>query len=204
MTEIIVLHGAPGSGKTTLAQKFTEMHPNDVSHISIGNHLRMIRTREVESNFKENIDAQADALAQSEPLDHQVVTSVVFEFIQQCPSMATVLIDGFPRFVEQLPLFWQSIELGNHLCLGLILLNITESTCISRLTNRGARRGEREVNTDFAQWRFQEYEKQTFPTIATLGAIAKLIEINAEQLQEEVWTDFNQSMLNLINTSAQI
>lgn len=203
MSEIVILHGAPGSGKTTHAEKFVKQYPDRVFHISIGNHLRSIRLGKTTSRFKKDIEKQADLLSQSIALNHEVVNGVVFEFIEQCPSLATVLIDGFPRFLEQLPFFYKSIESQNHLYLGLVLLRISAQTSLFRLTHRGTRPGEKEVEESFAKWRFEEYQKKILPTIAALTTEKKLIEIDADQAEDDVWNAFNQTVSSLIFKKVQ-
>lgn len=193
MSNIIVLHGTPGSGKTTHASKFKELYSPEVEHISIGNRLRSIRLGEVQSKFKRDIDKQAETLAQSAPLNHEIVNGVVFEFIEQCPSIASILVDGYPRFLDQLPLFFASMSEQNNTYLGIINLFISRSTCVDRLTGRGKRPGEKHVTEDFALWRFNEYQTHTIPTIAQLGTNVRTININAEPSLEVVWATFHDS-----------
>ncbi len=107
-------------------------------------------------------------------------------------------MDGYPRFVDQLQYFFRSLELEDHLLLGVLLLSISEDTSISRLTKRGARAGERSVDESFASLRFNEYLDNTLPTIALLGINSELVEINAELSEEEVWDVFYQATSNLI------
>lgn len=199
MTKIVVLHGTPGSGKTTHASKFKELYPTEIEHISIGDRLRSIRSGEANSAFKQDIDRQAETLAQSAPLDHEIVNGVIFEFIKECPSIACVLIDGYPRFIEQLPSFFKSLDLENSSYLGIISLFISEATCINRLTNRGCRPGEKQVDKDFALWRFDEYQTHTVPTIAQLRINTSTININAEPAVNVVWTTFHDNARQLIH-----
>ncbi len=198
MSKIVVVHGTPGSGKTTHAHRLKEHWSQGLEHISIGNQLRSIRMGEVDSHFKKDIDHQADVLAQSAPLNHEVVNGVIFEFIENCPSAGYVLIDGYPRFLDQLPLFYNSLTLGGHGYIGLIHLQISLETCISRLTkSRGTRSGEKDVDEDFATWRFNEYQDHTIPTIALLGRNVPIISIDAEPPMDKVWEMFFREMQSL-------
>ncbi len=197
MPETIVVHGAPGSGKTTHGEKLAQLEPEKVFHVSIGNRLRSILLGEVDSQFKTEIDRQAAILAESKPLEHEVVNGVIFEFIDQCPTSSVVLVDGYPRFIEQLGLFFDSIKLGEHLHLGTIFLNISKQISLERLLNRGARDGEKQVEEGFASWRFDEYQNKTIPTIALLGELGKLIEVNAEQTVDDVWQNFYDAVDSL-------
>lgn len=198
MSNIIVLHGTPGSGKTTHASKFKELYSGGVEHISIGNRLRSIRLGEVKSRYKRDIDKQAETLAQSAPLNHEIVNGVVFEFVEQCPSMISIFVDGYPRFLDQLPLFFESMSQQSNNYLGIISLFISESTCVDRLTGRGKRPGEKQVTDEFALWRFNEYQTHTVPTIARLSDSTTAININAEPPIDVVWANFHDSAQRLI------
>jgi len=200
MSNIIVLHGTPGSGKTTHASKFKELYPTEVEHISIGNRLRSIQSGGVKSRFKSNIDKQAETLAQSAPINHEIVNGVIFEFIEQCPSIASILVDGYPRFLDQLPLFFKSMDIQKNNYLGIINLFISKSTCVERLTGRGKRPGEKNVTEDFALWRFNEYQTHTIPTIAQLGTNSNMIDIDAEPSIDVVWAAFFNSAQQLFFT----
>lgn len=197
MSNIILLHGTPGSGKTTHASKFKELYFPEIEHISIGNRLRSIRLGEIPSRFKQDIDIQAETLAQSAPLNHEIVNGVVFEFIEQCPSIASIFVDGYPRFLDQLPLFFASMGDQSNTYLGIIKLFISQATCVDRLTGRAKRPGEKSVTEEFALWRFNEYQTHTIPTIARLGTNVSMINIDAEPPLDVVWATFHDRALQL-------
>lgn len=202
MSKIVVVHGTPGSGKTTHASKFKETYPNSVEHISIGNRLRDIKLGIIKSTFKRDVDQQAETLAQSAPLKHEVVNGVVFEFIQECPSTTIVFVDGYPRFLEQLPLFFESLKSTNNEYIGIINLFISKDTCVERLTKRGTRGGEKQVDPSFAIWRFNEYHTHTVPTIVKLRENSSTSNVNAEYSLPVVWENFHSVAYQLIfNTS---
>lgn len=201
MSKIVILHGTPGSGKTTHARRLKELWPAELEHISIGDHLRSIRNGKVVSKYKEDIDAQTELLAQSAPLNHEIVNGVVFEFIAQCPTVGYVLLDGFPRFIEQLPLFYDSMTSEHHDYLGIIHLRISQTTCVSRLMHRGTRSGEKAVDKDFATWRFNEYQNNFLPAIALLGMNTTAVNIDAEPPIDVVWKTFYSRMYDFVFNS---
>jgi adenylate kinase family enzyme len=190
MAEILVIHGTPGAGKTTHALRLQAEYPDDVDHVSVGNRLRAILTDSEESAYKQEIDRHAKVLARSEPLPHDVVNEVMFEFINKCPVAAVVLVDGYPRFVEQFDYFYRSMDQGRHILKGVMHLRASEETSIARLNSRGQRKGERDVDANFAAWRYNEYASLTLPTIVMLGQLGKLVEIDAEPQLEQVWSEF--------------
>lgn len=197
MSKIAIIHGTPGSGKTTHCGKFKELCP-EVEHLSIGDQLRAIKTGKVSSHYQEKILKQQEILAKSAPLDHEVVNGVVFEFIRQCPAIRFFLIDGYPRFIDQLSIFYKSLEGGGHHCVGVIHLEVSAETSLSRLTGRGERPGEEKVTEEFALWRYQEYQTYTIPTIATLNKSYPVVKIDAEPNMTLVWSAFSNCLQNFL------
>lgn len=58
-TNIVLLQGYPGSGKSTIAEKLSNAIFNGqysaISHFSIGSHLRKIANGTVDSRFKKDV-----------------------------------------------------------------------------------------------------------------------------------------------------
>lgn len=102
MSEIVVVHGYVGSGKSTQCSRLASDGLNEVTvqHISAGNRLRGIRIGSESSGFSRYINAP-DAPS---PLPDWVVEGTIFEAISN-DNNSLALVDGYPRLLRLLNLF---------------------------------------------------------------------------------------------------
>lgn len=190
MSDIIIVHGAPGAGKSTLSRKFAQFTSGNrlIFHISSGERLRAIRTGEYTSRYSQEVnDPSAPA-----PLDHRLVTRVVFEDVPLNLPNSLVLIDGYPSFPEAVNPFLEAVNEGDHRLLGCLNLIISEETSMNRLAGRGARRGERitGITSEVVGKRYGEYLTYTAETIGLLKEGFPVINIDAEPNEQIVWSSF--------------
>lgn len=97
MAKIIVVHGEPGSGKSTQSKRLADLSTPElkIAHISAGESIRAIRTGEVESKYTPN---QINHPDMDEDVKHKVVNDIMFEFINREGAETVVLVDGYPRY----------------------------------------------------------------------------------------------------------
>lgn len=198
MSDIIVVHGCPGAGKSTHAKRLAEARSGSpgIYHISAGERLRAIRTSSYNSRYRAQVnDPNAPA-----PLNHLLVTKVVFEDIALCPPCSLVLVDGFPRLPEAVTPFLEAIREGNHKLLGCLYLEVSQDTSMRRMAIRGPRGGERYQGStlEIAAIRYQEFITATKEAIRLLGELAPVIQINAESNEQGVWELFEKAVSRLV------
>lgn len=193
MAEIVVVHGTPGSGKSTQSQRLAESQIEDLQifHLSVGNRIRGVRTGSIRSAFSPNQKSG------SETLDHHGINNIVFEYVSECPSSSIVLVDGYPRFVEAVGLFINRIQNNNHRLLGCLNLTISDQTCVTRLTSRGTRLGERALTPEFIQDRLNVHHAFTLPAVNALSELTSVLNVDAEPVMLTVWINFLQAFLKL-------
>lgn len=196
MAEIIVIHGPPGSGKSVHSERLANegLRGRVVEHVSAGNRLRSIRTGEIVSAYRDVVNPAPGTRVL---LDHNIMTGVIFEYVNQMPSTAIVLVDGYPRFVEAIPGFKETAEKEGHALLGCINLNISKRVSLDRVLGRGTRVGEINVSSELVKKRYQEHLDYTVPTVRELKKIVEVVSVDAESDMGEVWGQFYQAVLKL-------
>lgn len=124
--DLTVLLGAPGSGKGTQAKRLTESHR--VIHLSTGEMLRSA----MKSGTKVGHLARA-YVDRGELVPDDVMNDAVHEALLPLPSDANVVLDGYPRTLDQA----QSIDKKKEFRVDLaISFKVPNDVLIERLTGR--------------------------------------------------------------------
>lgn len=127
--EAIILLGAPGAGKGTLAEKIKAS--TDYIHVSTGDMLRMA----IRNKTKTGLLAKG-FMDRGELVPDEVIVGIIRDRLSSEGADAKFMFDGFPRTLEQA----QSLdallaELGGSLT-DVILLDIDPEVVVNRLTGR--------------------------------------------------------------------
>ncbi|RZD24263.1 adenylate kinase [Campylobacter jejuni] len=135
MKELFLIIGAPGSGKTTDASLIAQTDATNITHYSTGDLLRA----EVASGSElgKTIDSFISK-GNLVPLD--VVVNTIVCALKAAPTK-TIIIDGYPRSVEQMMEFDKVLSEQNEICLkGVIEVRVSEEVAKERVLgrNRGA------------------------------------------------------------------
>lgn len=85
--------GAPGAGKGTLCKRLAQEH--GLTHISVGDFLRQV-TADADAD-----DFIRDYVERGEPLPTDRLMPLLQARLRDCVSGRAVLLDGFPRRLEQ-------------------------------------------------------------------------------------------------------
>lgn len=194
MSEIIVVHGPPGSGKSTQSERlaYNGLKDKDILHVSAGKRVRDVRAGRAASEFSDSI---RDPSAPS-PTSDAVLRGLVFELINHQGDDTLALVDGYPRHEDTVGSFLDAIERRRHRLLGSICLEVSSSASLQRILARGGRNGERVIGStleEFAARRYQAYQQH----MKALGAKALVERIDADQPFETVGTAFRHAVSRL-------
>jgi adenylate kinase family enzyme len=103
------------------------------------------------------------------------------------------LIDGFPRNVENDDV-WRKMMEEDADVKGLIYMKCGEGTMEQRILERAKTSGRPDDNIETLKKRFKVYDNETKPIIEKYQNLNHVIEINAEQLPEAVYSDLRKSL----------
>ena len=187
MKKLFLIIGAPGSGKTTDASIIAEKNDNIV-HYSTGDMLR----EEVSSGSElgKTIESfiSKGALV---PLD--IIVNTIVSAINNAP-VANVLIDGYPRSIEQMTAFDELVAKEDNINLAAVIeVRVSEQVAKDRILGRAADAKPGEERSDDSIEVFFDRMKIYTDPLAEIQAFyteKNLLEvISGERAIEEVVAD---------------
>jgi len=172
----IIFFGAPGSGKSTQAQKLAEKL--NLPHLATGDLFRNLEDDNSELGQRiGNVFRKGLLVADDD------VVAVVGRKIVDSKYSRGVVLDGFQRTlpqVENSPIKFDKA----------IYLNISDETAVKRLASRGRVDETPEVIRE----RLKVYHLQTEPVLNYYRQRGNLVEINGEPTEPEIFNEIIQKL----------
>jgi len=143
MKKLFLIIGAPGSGKTTDASIIAEHNSDKINHYSTGDMLRA----EVASGSElgKEIDSY---ISKGALVPLQIVLNTIISAIKNSDK-DVVIIDGFPRSIEQMVEFDKLLENESDIKLvSVIEARVSEAVAKERILGRAAEAAPGEQRSD--------------------------------------------------------
>ena len=179
MKPVVLIHGKPGLGKSTLATSVAaalRAQGTAVACFSIGQRLRSISSGELASRYVDQLAAEHDALYRHAHVnDPVVIHGVVAEFLRSVTE-GLVIIDGHPRYMDMVDEYEQTLnECGWYTAL-VVIIDGSDDLARERMARR--HRGEAGMEEDPA-WRLDDYSHTMTPVLTWLSSRYPTIHVNA-------------------------
>lgn len=174
---IVILLGAPGSGKGTQSERLTAAL--DLVHISSGDLFRDHLGRGTPLGELARTYMDAGALVPDE-----VTIQMIADRLAQSDVHGRVLFDGFPRTVAQAEAL--DALLADTDALGVdaaVLIDVAEATVIARMAGRG----RSDDNPEAIRTRLNAFRRDTEPVVAYYRAQGKLAAVDGEGTVDDVF-----------------
>jgi adenylate kinase len=170
----IVLLGAPGSGKGTLAKQLKDKW--SYSLITTGDILR------TEKNSDSEIGKQIkNLIGKGNLVPDDLINQIIEKEIPK--TKEPFILDGFPRTVPQGEFLDKIADVGL-----VIYLEVTDETIQDRILERGKTSGrEDDQSVDIIQRRIKQFKEETFPLIDFYKAKKVLTYVDGEASIDEVF-----------------
>jgi adenylate kinase len=178
MKKLFLIIGAPGSGKTTDAELIAKRNPDKIVHYSTGDLLRaeVASGSELGKEIKSYIDN-----GKLVPLE--IVINTIKSAIEKADK-EIILIDGFPRSVEQMKALDEMLKQNKNIDL-VAVIEVVVSEDVARERVLGRARGA-DDNVEVFNNRMKVY-LEPLPEIEKFyESQGKLIKINGERTIEEI------------------
>ncbi|MGX2985335.1 adenylate kinase [Helicobacter sp. 23-1048] len=189
MKKLFLIIGAPGSGKTTDAQIIAKNNADSIVHYSTGELLRA----EVASGSEQGklIDS---FVSKGNLVPLSIVVGTIIEALKNAPK-DIILIDGYPRSVEQMHALQDELERQNDVVLEAVIeVEVSEEVARERVLGRA--RGA-DDNIEVFNNRMEVYRKP-LKEIRTFydEKNGLLYTVNGERTIEEIVADMEEFIKN--------
>jgi len=149
-----IIFGPPGSGKGTQAARIeTEFR---LTHLSTGDILRSEVARGTEIGKE-----VARVMAAGDLVPDDLIIRIVQRILRDPDCSSDVLIDGFPRTLEQAMALDRMLAEEGHRVDFVIALEVPESALVDRILHRAAVEGRADDTREAIAERMHEYHKLT-------------------------------------------
>lgn len=181
---MVIFFGPPGVGKSVQGQLLAARH--GWRWLSTGQLLRDSKNERLQ-----------EAMSRGELVSDEDINKIIGEALNQAKDMEDVILDGYPRKIEQAEWLVKNIEKFGRQITGIISLNVPDEELYKRLKIRG----RLDDTPDNITKRRQEYNNTTKPVIeflssrgictqevdgqGTVGSIHDRVEAALEQCSQE-------------------
>ena len=170
---MIILFGSPGSGKGTQAQFLVKR--GKLSWLSTGEILRSRADK-----------AHGDQMLAGKLIDDNEIIAILSENLAKIKDKPEILLDGFPRNVNQTQWLIKQNADGKHKISAVINLTVPQDVVEARLLLRG--RQDDQLST--ISNRFKIYDDTFLPIINNLKTAGiPIVDINANQTRQAILKD---------------
>jgi adenylate kinase len=149
-----IIFGPPGSGKGTQASRIEA--DSHLKHLSTGDILRSEVARGTETGKE-----VARIMAAGDLVPDDLIIAIVQGILRDPDSTSKVLLDGFPRTLEQARALDQMLAQEGHRVDFVVALDVPEDVLVDRILHRAAVEGRTDDTRDAIAERMHEYHKLT-------------------------------------------
>ncbi len=180
-----LLFGPPGAGKGTQSKKIIEKY--NLVHLSTGDILR----KELETNSRLGQIAK-NYMNKGGLVPDDIILGMIAKEIEANKGTRGVVLDGFPRTVEQAKGLEKILKDKNYEVSAMFALNVREKELVKRLLKRAEEGGRVDDTPEIIAKRIKTYKEQTAPVGEYFRQKGKLYEIMGEGEVDDIFADISE------------
>jgi adenylate kinase len=127
---IVILLGAPGSGKGTVASRLAAENSN-LKHVSSGDLLRGAVAKGTAAGVEAKQYMEAGKL-----VPDALIAKMIGEVVAETTGDMTMLLDGFPRNVAQADILAETAKASGAVVKSVVLLDVPDEILFDRIAGR--------------------------------------------------------------------
>lgn len=127
---IVILLGAPGSGKGTVAARIASADPK-LQHVSSGDLLRGAVTQGTPAGVEAKAFMEAGKL-----VPDGLIARMIADRVASAPSDSTMLLDGFPRNLAQADILDKTARESGAKISAAVLIDVPDEIIFDRIAGR--------------------------------------------------------------------
>jgi adenylate kinase len=185
--QVILMLGAPGSGKGTQAKNLMENY--GFIQVSTGELFRA-RVQQADELGKKIADLMNAGVLVSDELTAQLLEEHI-----RSVTAEKILFDGFPRNEAQTVIFEELLKKLEITDLTPIYLHVEEEELVRRLLNRATIEGRADDNEETITKRIQTYNTMTKPVVDHYAQHPNFIQVSGDHNPPEaVWAELKEKL----------
>lgn len=170
--DIILIGGMPGSGKSRLGKSIANELRTELSieHIPVGDLIRAIGRGAIQSFYTKEIRQHLTGPNASDLINNEIMYTVISEALSTHEHIDHLLIDGYPRTLDQLDDLTELANYDARTQVGAIITVTDEDMAVMRMIKRSPRDYEGNLTVDLARARIQQHVNTFTPVLRSLQA----------------------------------
>ncbi|KAF5829810.1 adenylate kinase-domain-containing protein [Dunaliella salina] len=190
---IVFVLGGPGSGKGTQCEKIKERYAG-VVHLSAGDLLRA--ERDSGSEAGEMLDS---IMREGKLVPVEITIGLLKTAMEKNrEGMKMVLIDGFPRALDQAARFENDVSLPS----AVLFFDCPEEEMEKRLLKRGETSGRSDDNAEAIRKRFKTFVNESLPVKGHYESMGRAYTVSAVPPPDEVFEEVTKVLDSFAPTNA--
>jgi adenylate kinase len=189
----LLVLGPQGAGKGTQSARIAAEY--GVPHIATGDMFRAAQA--AGTDFGRQV---GEIMKRGDLVPDELTVAMIRERLAEADAEAGFALDGFPRNLAQAEaLDAMLVGIGRSLD-AILFFDVPDSVGMERALKRAEIEGRADDTPEVIAKRLAVYHEQTEPIVEHYRATGKLVPLHAERTVEEVWTEIQAALEQVVAT----